>query len=239
MLHEEVSRDSNVLPSRFVLYINSTVEGATKSKARFVIGGHPDKFKKLMVKSSQTLPPIPFRPSLSIAANHGFDVCTSDFKQAYLQSEDPLGRSVYIRDPLAEFNLSQNEWLQLLKPLYGLCDSGDLWNGTLDNHHRCDLSMTPMDSYPSLHCPRDDSGSLVRLSGTYCDEMIQARTSPFHPKALATHSRFEMRPYERLPCNFPRLHVSNEDHANIVPDRAAYLNKIKPMSTDATFSNFR
>lgn len=75
-------------------------------------------------------------------------------------------------------------------PLYGLCESDDFWNKTLHNHHRHDLSMTPMDSEPALYCARDDSGSLLDLYVMYIGDMIRAATSVFRTKAQTTHSGF-------------------------------------------------
>ena len=42
ILREEVPKDANVLPGRFVLAIKSAEDGQVKFKARYVIGGHRD-----------------------------------------------------------------------------------------------------------------------------------------------------------------------------------------------------
>jgi hypothetical protein len=41
-----------------------------------------------------------------------------------LQSAEPLMRDVYIK-PSAELEFSANQVLKLLRPLYGIADSGD------------------------------------------------------------------------------------------------------------------
>ncbi len=51
-------------------------------------------------------------------------------------------RDVFVR-PTKEFKLSQGHLLKLLKPLYGLSDSGDYWNATMSRHLREDLLMKP------------------------------------------------------------------------------------------------
>lgn len=79
------------------------MDGTTKFKARFGISSQLGKFKKLMVHSCQTLQPISVGFLLSLAATHRFAFWTSEFKQTYLQSEDPFGVAVYVRDPPAEF----------------------------------------------------------------------------------------------------------------------------------------
>ena len=52
-----------------------------------------------------------------------FKVWASDVRQAYLQSKDTLMPNVYIRNPVAEFELDPGECLRLLNSLYGLCES--------------------------------------------------------------------------------------------------------------------
>lgn len=52
MLRETFPSHANELPGRFVMSIKSTMDGTTKCKARFVVSGHRDQFKKIMVHSS-------------------------------------------------------------------------------------------------------------------------------------------------------------------------------------------
>lgn len=40
ILKEEIPHDGNVLPGRFILVIKSSIDGKTKYKDRYVIGGH-------------------------------------------------------------------------------------------------------------------------------------------------------------------------------------------------------
>jgi Reverse transcriptase (RNA-dependent DNA polymerase) len=77
---------------------------------------------------------------LALAASLGFDVWTLDANQAYLQAAYDLGRKVYLRT--GAIQLQPGELIQLIKPLYGLADSGDLWARTLMNFHCEGLDMT-------------------------------------------------------------------------------------------------
>ena len=126
ILKEDIPKDANILPGRFLLSLKSTEDNNVKYKARYVIGGHRDRLKHMMVHSTSTLQPSSIRLLLALAIVHGFDIWTSDVRQAYLQSADPLSRPVFISKPVPKFELEPSQCLQLLKPLYGLCESGDL-----------------------------------------------------------------------------------------------------------------
>lgn len=101
------------------------------------MGGHKEKWKELMVHTTNTLIPQEMRLLLALAALMDFDIWPSDTTKAYLQASESLGRDVYLRNPGIEFELKHEECLQLLRPLYGLCDAGDFgiitWINTTAN----------------------------------------------------------------------------------------------------------
>ncbi len=83
---------------------------------------------------------------LAIASLLGFAIWSADVTQAYLASSSLLQRDVYIRNPAPDFELHQDQILKLVRPLYGLSESGDLWNGTLIQDLQEGLKMSPMRS---------------------------------------------------------------------------------------------
>ena len=167
VLQEDIPADANCLPGRFVLALKSKEDGSVRFKARFVIGGHREKFKNFLVHHSITVQPPTILLLLTLAAAFDFDVWSCDVTQAYLQS-GALERDVYIRNAAPEFELQPDEYLKFLKPSYGLCDAGDYWFAALDKHHREDLGMTQFKSDPTLYKLIVD-GLLIGLSATYVD----------------------------------------------------------------------
>lgn len=80
----------------------------------------------------------------------GFTVWTGDVRQPYLQSALPLGGDLYTGKVLPKFELEPHQLLKILRPLYEMCDSGDLWNATIDNHHRNILETVQRKLDPAL-----------------------------------------------------------------------------------------
>lgn len=78
VLREESTVDSNVLPGCLFLTMKSDQDGDIKFKARFVIGGHRDNLKKLIVHSLQILDPLSFRILVPTASIHNFYMWTPD-----------------------------------------------------------------------------------------------------------------------------------------------------------------
>ncbi len=105
----------------------------------------------MIVHSTQTVQTSSTRLLLSLASILGFRVWTADVTQAYLKSGKPLQREIFIRNPAEDFELKPEECLKLIRTLYGLCESGDLWFETLDNNLREDLGMVSMKTDPALY----------------------------------------------------------------------------------------
>ena len=236
ILREEIPPNGNVLPGRFVLSLKSTEDGEERFMARYVVGGHRDRHKSFMVHTSQTLQLASIRLMLAFASIFDFDVWISDVRQAYLQSEEPLSKAIYIDRPCPEFSLNPDQCLQLLKPLYGLCESGDLWHATLDRHHRKDLGMKPLDSDPALYHLMID-GILAGLSGSYVDDILRCGTKAFRRHCLPTNKRFEIAADEEIPCTFTGFRLSYDSRQAVQLDQCRYVEKIKPIPEDGTYKD--
>jgi hypothetical protein len=112
-------------------------------KARYVIKGHKDVEKHWLVHNSPSLRQGSIKLLVALAAIFGFRIWSLDVSQAYLQSAETLMRDVYL-DPKHDrdvFHLSSEQCLKLLRPLYGLADSGDYWHSTFLKHTKSDLKM--------------------------------------------------------------------------------------------------
>jgi Reverse transcriptase (RNA-dependent DNA polymerase) len=92
-------------------------------KAIFVVRGYRDKLKTRIVHDAKTSRISSARLLVGLAAVFGFRLFSVDVTQAYLKSAFKLMPDVYVT-PTDEFELRTDHVLKLLKPLYGLSDSG-------------------------------------------------------------------------------------------------------------------
>ena len=126
-----------------------------------------------MVHGAQTLQAKSVRLLVALALVFGFEIWSSDEKLAYLQSTEPLRRRVFIPNLAPEFELDPSECFELLLPLYGLCDAGDLWHQTLRKDLTDELELEPTKVDPS-HYFSFRLGELIGINGTYVDDLLRA-----------------------------------------------------------------
>eukprot|EP00173_Palmaria_palmata_P003801 Plantae.Rhodophyta-Palmaria_palmata.ctg414.p1 GENE.Plantae.Rhodophyta-Palmaria_palmata.ctg414~~Plantae.Rhodophyta-Palmaria_palmata.ctg414.p1 ORF type:complete len:240 (+),score=24.17 Plantae.Rhodophyta-Palmaria_palmata.ctg414:3659-4378(+) len=163
ILREELSPGTKAMRGRFVLVIKNKDTDEEVYKARWVVQGFRDPMKQFLVHNSSNLRQEPARLLLSMASILRFRVWTVDISQAYLQSASENMRDIFLEPP-KEMELSSDELLKLMLPLYGLADSGDRWHPTLYHRHFSDLRMEKLDTEPSFYF-RSIADILVGLSG--------------------------------------------------------------------------
>lgn len=186
---EKGAQRPNIMGGRFVLSIKNFGTGKETYKARFVVQGHTDAEKDLLVHNSTTLQKSSIRSLIAIAAISGMRLWTQDISQAYLQSARKLIRDIYIR-PSKEFKLNYNQLLKLLKPLYGLSESGDYWHETFFKHVHEDFAMTPTAGDLSFFF-KIVRGKLQGMIETHVDDTIGAGTGRFADESRITERQFE------------------------------------------------
>ena len=81
--------------------------------------------KDYLVHGAQTIQYVPVGIILVAAKIKGFRIWLVDAELAYLQSDKPLKRKMFITNPAPKSELSPEESLEPLELIYGLADSGD------------------------------------------------------------------------------------------------------------------
>jgi len=228
---------SNIIRGRFVFTLKGVGTSDEKPKAQYVAQGHLDKAKPFMVHNLATLRQRSTRLLVSTSAVLRFRLFSHDINQAYLQSRDKLAHTLYL-DPRPEdrhlFSLTDDEFLLLVRPLYGVCDAGDYWFLTLQRHVRDDLLMTPGSSEPALYMRKGVNG-LFGLMGTFVDDCLLGGTDEFQMATKTTLRVVEAKPRQMDEMEFVGVQVKTSQRLprTFKLDQTAYVASLTLLPTDA------
>ena len=236
VMKDEVLKDANIMGGRFVLAIKD--QGTSKEvwKARFIVQGYKDKLKTSLVHNSPTSRQYSTRILVGLAAIFGFRLFSTDVTQAYLQSAEKLMRDVYVK-PNGEFELAPNQLLKLLKPLYGLADSGDYWGQTFSQHLADDLGMIPTTIDPALYSKIMDN-RLIGLCTTFVDDTLQAGDVKYQAITKMTLQKFKCKDREYDKTQFSGVEIDTlKDEFQVHQSR--YIKKLSKIPKNSTFKEYR
>lgn len=236
VLRDDVPKNANILGGRFVLTIKDAETDKPIFKAIYVVQGHRDKEKNFLVHDAQTMRQSSIRMVIALAAVFEFPIWSHDVSQAYLQSADELMRDVYIK-PSQEFELGPYHLLKLLKPLYGLSDSGDYWHVTFAKHIQQDLGMVKMIGDMSAFY-KHIRGRLAGLAGTYVDDCIMTGSEEFRNLTTKTLETFESRDRVMHNFTFAGIEVETMDDGFLL-HQGKQATRIRILPIEATFSQFK
>ncbi len=160
---EHVPHGAKFLQSHFVLTIKTFENPDEFFKARLVILGHPVPEKPRVVNEALTVLKASIRLAVAFIASKGYPIWCLDISQAFLQREDRLRRTVYVRPPKGERILEQiwaepGSLLHAIKPQYGFSDAPGYWWQTFRRWHVEDLGMKPSVLDPCLYCKLSNTG---------------------------------------------------------------------------------
>jgi Reverse transcriptase (RNA-dependent DNA polymerase) len=205
----ELPRSSNILGSRFHLTIKNKAEDVVY-KARLVVQGHRDAEKDSIVPEAPTLSHTSVRMILSLAAINRWPVWVKDVTMAYLQSTSPLSRDVYIRAPQRPHAVTEQlkgHVLKVVRPLYGLVDSGSYWYATYSDAFKfAGMKHTTLDEclmYKPTRQPKENNcvepSALARrmsaidgAAGILVDDTLLTGSPSFRTCEEEVHKQFDL-----------------------------------------------
>lgn len=131
--------------------------------------------------------------------------------QASLQSASVVRRKMFIKPDILD--LHPNELLQLMKPVYGLSDSGDHWDETLCDHNFSDLKME-QSTGEHFFFFKWTGDHLIGRSDSYVDDILRADHKEFAIEACRTARKtFHTKGPESSTLEFTGLSISK--HLNL------------------------
>lgn len=237
VLKEDLDKSANVLGGRFLLTIKHKDTDKEMFKARFVVQGHLDREKAFLVHASTTASQQAIRLLVSLATIFGFRLWSEDMTLAYIQGAERILRKVYLKGK-PEFQLAPNQLLEILRPLYGLADSGDYWHATFLRHLKQDLEMRPSACDLSLFF-KQLNGSLQGLVATHVDDTLSAGNSGFEKYTQITAKRFDAKPREYENLTFAVVTIETNADGSRKMHQAQYANKLQVLHKECKYEEFR
>lgn len=136
------------------------------------------------------------------------------------------------------FQLSPNQILKIMKPLYGLSDSGDRWKHLLRKHMKDMLKLKSTIGDLSLY-KKNVAGRLAGLSGVYVADFLQTGTKEFKKFTEKTAERFETKTRIGKRGNFMEMTLEQIDgNHNVLLDLIRYTGNIALVPVPCTFPQF-
>jgi Reverse transcriptase (RNA-dependent DNA polymerase) len=133
----------------------------------------------------------------SLSSMFEWKVASHDANQAYIilysRQEYEQGR---FHNTSPELNIEIGNYLTLLKPLYGLTDSGDIWYDTLFEFLENDMGMRQCVSDRALLYLRKAKGYIIGLFRCFVDDIFISGTETFHTVSKTLSQRFLSRDRE-------------------------------------------
>lgn len=237
---DNVPSEAVVLGGRFFMTLKNFGTPNEMAKVRYIAQGYNDPDKPFIVHDTSTLRASSIRWILSAASIHKFRIFSHDVTQAYLQSKDKLTRKIFIKPKkkdLDTFQISPDYLLELIRPLYGVCDAGDYWGETIESHVVNDIGMKPLISDPSLYVKTGDDGP-EGITGSYVDDCLHAGNEEFQKTTEVSLKKFDSKPRVYDNFDFFGTQIKTEQ-GNFFVGQEYYTRNMSSVPSNATFADFR
>ena len=96
VLRTELPDGANLIVARFFLAIKSDEDKEERYKERYIFGGRLGIMKDYLAHGEQSIQCVSVRIILVVLKIKGFRICVVGLKLAYLQSDTPLIRKIFI-----------------------------------------------------------------------------------------------------------------------------------------------
>lgn len=174
---------------------------------------------------------------ISLATILGFRLWSEDMTLAYIQGAKKFLRQVYLKGS-PEFQLSSDQLLQIIRPLYGSSDSGKYWYSTFTKHLRTDLKMEATASDLVLFF-RIIQSKLSGVTATHVDDTLSAGDRAFEEASRITGKVFDAKPRQYNNLTFAGATIYTREDGSRLMHQADYANKLSLLEKGCTFTQFR
>ncbi|KHJ31170.1 hypothetical protein EV44_g1525 [Erysiphe necator] len=203
--------DIRFFKSRFVREIKHDSGGKPYEKSRLVIQGYGDEEKREILTQSPTIQRASQRLMFAIAPTImkilNADIYLRDITQAYVQSAMKLNRTIYAKLPKELIpKYAPGTIMRVIKPLYGIAESGLFWWETYHHHHLEEMAMMTSTFDPCLlvtdfkKVPNDECFGIIAMQ---TDDTLILATSKFNDleEMKLAKANFMAKPKTKLTTN--------------------------------------
>lgn len=235
-----VPEGMRVFGSRFI----DQVKGAgdmMRKKSRLVAQNYGDEDAAGIATKAPTVQRYSQRVLLSLASSlPACKVFSRDVTQAYIQATKPLERPVYIKPP-KEMGLSEDMVLLVVKPLYGIPESGLHWYMTYLEYHMDKLDMKRTTADPCVLVKRRN-GKLSGLVALQVDDSLTLGDDAFLEEEEQSSGTFKSK--ERIMLGtevmaFNGVRVSRIANGGIKMDQGDKIRSLSFPTSDKQFASKR
>lgn len=163
-----------------------------------------------------------------------------DITQAYVQSDSTLERDVYLKPP-PEMNLPPGSVLKVMKPLYGIPESGLHWYLTYLHYHLERIGMTRSTVYPCVPYKYEDEG-LVGIIVLQFDDSFGVGREDFLAMEAEAANDFKTKPrtmHGKRGSQFNVLTIKRPNDGTITLGQEEKINKLTTARTQKQFASNR
>ena len=236
----EVPDGVRIFGSRFIDELKRSGSG-TRKKSRLVAQNYQDVDAGKISTKAPTVNRFSQRLLLALAPSiPKTRVFSRDITQAYVQSNTKLERQVYIKAP-KEMGLPDGWVLKIMKPLYGIPESGLHWYLTYLDHHLNELNMKRTRTDPCVLVKHRD-GTLDGFIVLQVDDSLGFGTPMFLAEEEKASSRFKCKPRTYLDKSqilFNGLCIKQIDKGLISMTQEEKIDKVKHPTTEEEFASQR
>lgn len=236
----EIPHNTRVFGSRFVDELKRAERGLRR-KSRLVAQNYSDEGATQIPTKAPTIQRATQRLVMSLAASiEDMTPFIRDVTQAYVQSRSKLERDVYIKAP-TELDLPPDTVLKVVKPLYGIPESGLHWYLTYVGHHIDKLNMTRATSDPCLLIRRDGT-NLQGIVILQVDDSFAIGTEEFEQEEDEQSKEFLSKPKtilteKQIPFN--GIMIAKEKDGTIKVTQQEKITKLQHPATQKDFTSQR
>lgn len=237
----DIPPNTRIFGSRFIDDLKK-IGRRLKQKSRLVAQNYMDEEAAEMGTKAPTIQRFSQRLLIALAASIPETyTATRDITQAYVQSRSRLERPVFIKPP-KEMNLPKDTVLRVVRPLYGIPESGLHWYLTYLDHHVGRLGMKQSRADPCFLMKHREDGTIDGVVVLQVDDSLIVGSKQFMKMEEEAASEFQTKPRTYITDNitgFNGIQLRRTANGTITMNAQPKITRLKIPQSEKEFASER